>query len=403
MPVAFKNLLGEFLQDVQTLGVLVPQGLDPSGGTDCAPIINNYLNLATAGQVVYLPPSNPGGGYLTLSPIVVPSGVFLEGPQPATQSGNNAASDWGAVIKPGPSWSTSLSVPGAITFNGCSRAGVRNLWVDGTNGPAGMDCIAGTGANACRVDGVGLYNGPHRGISSVNGGSGFTDGWLMRDIVIQIMQSDGIFGRYSDTTWDNVHAQSCGASGTGDGWFIQGGGNMRLVNCRADLNQNGFTFDVAASSNYHDPVMLTNCGTQRNQQMGLRAANFSNPATERVVIKVNGGSFDGDGVNGGAGGGGFAGLMAFGQVTLIASDVDVHAMNIDVAGGCPQYALVTRINNTVVPTLVQAMGGFWNGVTALVNDAAPATLMSYSVHGYTGGVYVNSAATPAVLAQLNPL
>lgn len=387
--------------------VLSPSG-DTTGATDTTNI-NNNLKSCAPGQVVYL--SN--GVYHTNAPILIPQAVGLRGPIGATQSGDASGSLWGAILVPVSSWSpasgtTTLPVSAVITLidiaslgaanTPASRMDIRDLWINGTSGPAGVDGIASWGAmRAVNIERVGIYRVSQRGIALYDNSNfttgNFPDGWLLDTALAQSTGSDGFYGHFVDTTLNNCHAQSCG----GDGFYIKGGNN-RLANCRGDLATGyGFTFDAAGGGGYHDANTLVGCGTQRNAKSGLRAYNSSTSGqAERDPVIAVGCSFDGDGTSGA-----YAGLLASGETRLIAVNCNVLVMTVDVASGCPQYAIATAQSGQGVPDLVQVSGSFLNAVGALVHDAAPAANLRVdpSNSAYIGGPFTGTGTPVSPVQQ----
>jgi hypothetical protein len=387
------------------LGFWAPPGLDPTGVSNSDGAINNALSKASPGQVVSLPPSNPGAAYTTIAPILVPSGVMLSGPQPLTQSGNAISSDWGAVIKPAAAFASSLAHPAAIIFGDgtgsgtFTRMGIMNILLDMSNISAGthVSGIGGFGTiNTGQVLGVGIYQSPYRGIEQQTNGSAFCDGWNIKDVIIQAPNDVGMYGKFVDTNGFNIHVQSGGSYG----WIIQGGNN-RWESCRSDLCLHGFQVDSPGGNQgggFLDANVFVNCGTQRNSHHGMLVQNGSATGNStRAPVVLQGCTFNGDGVNGGAGGGGFAGLALGGAVVVTGScHVLVHTE--DVATGCPQYAVTTFSLGTAPgkPQLLQ-LTGFLNAASAtIVNDTAPAALRQINAAGLASGQYTGSSTIVSV-------
>jgi len=379
-------------------------GAKGDGTTDDTAAIQTALNAAAAGQTVYV----PNGTYITSAPLVIPQAVTIVGPSGATQSGDLSSNDWGAVLKPSASWSTTLPVSGVITFidgNGTTsaslgRMSIHDLWIDGTNSPANVDGIAAWGSmDAVSLIRVGVYKPSGRGVGLYSNtnftSSNFPDGWHLDTVIVQSAGSDGFHGSFVDCTAYNCHAQSC----AGDGFYVAGGNN-RWIACRGDLCANGFTFDARGpGGGYYDANTLTGCGTQRNQHNGLNITNSSsNGFGSSSPVFVTGGSFDGDGVNSGSGGGGYAGVFVAGRNQVVLTNVNVLQHREDVPGGCPAYGYATGKIGTgnAPPDLVVARGGFLNPVTALVSDGGPSFYLDVDVSGFAGAQYVGVVTTPPV-------
>jgi Pectate lyase superfamily protein len=367
------------------LGYYSPQGLDPTGNSNSDAAINTYLANALPGRVITLPP----GVYATVAPIIPQSRVGLLGSLRYTQSGNDIGTDSGAVIKPVAGWTTARSNPAAIMFDGTSaavsRAWLANIAIDGTASPAGIGGISATGS----VFATGIYNMSinsvtYRGLAAYATAT-TPDGWLIRDVIIQSSGDVGVFGNFVDTHGENIHAQL----GSSFGWLIQGSHNT-WVGCRADLNSlSGFVFDApgVTGAGFLDENTLIGCSSQRNQQHGLLVRNASATGQgNRSPVKIQGFRADGDGVNGGAGGGGFAGI-ALGGAVILSGDADVLVHTEDVAAGCPTFAVTTFALGTA-PGKPQGLklAGLLNAASAtIINDGAPVALRLVDALGFAGG------------------
>jgi Pectate lyase superfamily protein/Right handed beta helix region len=340
---------------------VVVYGADPTGSADSTSAIQAALTAAAAGQTVYL----PTGSYKVSVPLLVPSGVNLTGSKGCSQSGDDAAPPTsGSILVPTSGWAGSYT--GVITLASSSNGThISNLWVNATSAPASVDGIAttgGSGANAVLITGVGVYKATGHGFAAYNG-----DGWTLDTCLAQNCTGDGFNVAVADSTHVNCHAQS----NTADGWNIAA--NTRLIGCRADLNANGFTVNGADGSGYLDSVQLSGCSTQRNVKYGLNVVNTSATGYGyRDPVIASGCSFFGDGANSGSGGGGYAGVGVSGSNTVTLSGCNVLTGTVDVAGGCPAYAITTATqgSSSAPPTLVQVNGGVLNAITGLINDGA---------------------------------
>lgn len=402
--------------DVVDAVALYP-GIDPSGVADSTTGINQALSDAgsyASPRRVYL----RAGIYKVTGPILLnsPAQVLL-GSQGATQGTAGASLKYGTVLKADASWSTTLPAAGIITVisgdgtgnTELDRFAISDLWVNGSSAPANVDGIAVWGAmKAVSIERVGAQSCTGRGMAFYRNtnfsSSNFTTGLHLSTCLANSCGSDGFYYDGTDGTILDCHAQTCGTSGTGDGFYIKANNNA-LIRCRGDLSINGITIDAPGpSGGFLDGITLVGCGTQRNKQNGLNVINSSTTGqSSRDPVLAVGCSFGGDGVNGGSGGGGFAGVLVSGSNAVTLSNCDVLVHTEDVAGGCPQYAVATASSGSGpgVPDLVQASGGLWNAATALVHDAAPAFSLRIapSVDGYAGAQYAGSSTTPAQPVQ----
>jgi len=391
------------------LNVKAVGGAVGNGVNDDTTAINNTLNAASPGQVVYL----PYGQYLTSGPLLMPPGVSLRGPSGAVQSGGGTGANYGAVIKPNGAWSAGgLPVSGVITLidivssgsanTVVNRIDIRDLWIDGTSSAASVDGIAGWGAmDAVTISRVGVYKATGRGVA-LYANTNFTSanfpvGLCADTLILQNCGSDGFYYAGTDGSLRNIHSQVC----TGDGLVILGANN-RLFLCRGDLSANGFTFDASrtvGSANYFDACTLIGCGTQGNNQNGLNIINSSVTGQSlRAPVIVSGMTLDGDGQNAGSGGGGYAAISVTGRNNVVLDNVNVFVATVWASGGSPEYAIATASTGTGpgLPDSVRLGSGMLNAATALIHDAAPATDLTIApqVTGYAGGQFASAATTP---------
>jgi hypothetical protein len=414
---------------------------DPTGGSDSYSAIQAAINAAAAllnNGVVYFPP----GTYLIESGLLVLPGVILLGPHPYGQ-------DWwakaGAVIQIGSGFTPQPSYPVSAAIgifdkasNGSaatavSQCGVYNLDIEGGGGPVGVDGIATFGSvDALNIRNVALHNIPGNGIVGYRNSSStpFPDGWTVADVAIVNAGSNPVSnssGGTNNVTWeadgfqltgndhslDNVHSEGSGTAGQSGNGFNIAGSNIRCSRLRAEGNGlDGFLWASIAGGGNWSGITFASCSTQGNNNNGARITNTSGGGQQlNNVAEFRGCRFEGDGKNGGGGGGGFAGIRVEGGNIVTVSDCDVLVKSNSVSTGCPQWALATGTVGSAPgkPMLVQALGGFWSCVpgsgTSPWNDAAPAGLLSVSVHAYVGTSTspLPSATTVPVIKQTNPL
>ncbi|HEV2412812.1 MAG TPA: glycosyl hydrolase family 28-related protein [Candidatus Saccharimonadales bacterium] len=374
-------------------------GAKGDGSTDDTTSIQNAINAATAGQVVYF----PQGIYVTSKPLVLQKAVVLMGTRGSTASGYDASIDAGSIIKPSAGWTNptySAYASAAILMldqtpgTGGATPGIalRDIWVDGTNSPASVDGIASFGQlQSVRLDAVGVYKATGRGIALYQDNGISPDGWHMNNCLAQNCGSDGFYGYFIDTVAVDCHAQSCG----GDG-IVSKGSNNRWISCRADLNTNGYTVDNPGGGGYEDSNIFVGCGTQRNQHNGMNITNSSvGGNAKRSPVIVSGCIFSEDGVNGGSGGGGYAGISVTGNNIVVIDGSSVTVGTVDVVGGCPQYGLATAagggVGGTPSITMNTGMLNYASGGSA-INDAAPSNYLGIGPSVITVSGYQPSAS-----------
>jgi Pectate lyase superfamily protein len=425
----------------------VTPGADPTGATDSASAIQAAINAAAAltnNGAVYF----PTGTYLIESPLLLLPGVVLTGPHPY---GQDYWAKAGAILSIGSSFALTTAQAGypvlaaIVIFDKASlgasgspdQCGIHNLLIEGTTvsgtvTPAGVDGIATYGnVGALHISQVALNNIAGNGIAGYRntGTTPFPDGWTITDVGISNAgsnpvttttglngvgyQADGFQLAGNDHSLENIHCQSTGTAGSYGNGFNIAGSNIHASRLRAEVSGlDGFLWASLMGGGNWSGICFTNCTTQGNNNNGVRITNTSTSGQVlNNVAEFRGCRFEGDGVNGGSGGGGFAGVCVDGANIVTLSDCDVLVKTNTVSTGCPQWALATGTTGTSSgkPQLIQALGGFWSSVpgsgTVLWNDAAPARLLSVSVHGYFG-TSLNpqpSGTTTPVIMQNNPL
>jgi len=396
------------------LNAVSEYGADPTGASDSTTAIQNAIDAAAPGQTVYL----PTGTYKTSGPLVIQKSMVLRGTRGSTGSGDDAAADFGTIIKPDAGWSNptySAYASGVIlmldqtpgTGGATLGVAVRDLWIDGRVSAAGVDGIAAYGpVSSVRLDAVGIYLASARGIAlyidaGASSSSNFPDGWHMNNCVAQNCGSDGFYGTFVDAVGVDCHSQSNG----GDGLYIKGANN-RWVGFRADLNTNGYTVDVPGGGGFEDANIFVGCGTQRNSHNGMNVINSSVAGnSKRSPVLISGCMFSEDGSNGGAGGGGYAGIAVAGSNIVSIDATCVTVGTVDAAGGCPQYGIATAASGTFpgVPGTVRMSSGLLNYATggAATNNAAPATDFNIGSMVVTAVGYQPSTVTQPFLANIS--
>jgi hypothetical protein len=368
------------------------------------------LSSATPGGIVWL---DAGTWYID-RPISMPSYRVLQGTRGGVAAYDTSPGQ-GTVIQPVSDFSSTAPVSATIVIVSANGVQLRDFTIDGSHGPSAVDGIASYGsAEGIAVADLGIYGATGYGINCTAANSdGKADGWKASRILIQRAGSTGWFDVPSDTTAVDVHAQNSG----GDGFAVSSGGNVRFVGCRADLSAgSGWVIDHAGGSDgYTDATVLAGCGTQRNQQHGVKITNSSPTGTEwRDPVVISGCSFDEDGsgaVNssGSHTGGEYAGIWIEGSNRVWITGSTVLVGTVDLKTGCPRYGLATAPIGTAsgVPELIVMTGGHLNyatsGAAAHNTDSShPAQILYLSPDvtssaGYHGAI--NSRQGTSVLSD----
>lgn len=303
-------------------------GVVGDGTTDDAPAINSILASSPAGSVITLPPR----AYATGVPIVVPPGKTLMGLRSDLMTVTDLYEP-NVVIKP----LVTFTGVAAIRFLDATTGGyadisgeqrVLNLTLDGSNVAAGVDGIQAKGnvqnvalrdVTIRRFPNSGIYCGLEGGIAPYS--------WRMHRVMLDNNHAHGMFGeRMVDLT-----AVDCQAIGNwSNGWMLQNAANSQMIGCRAEWNgNNGFYLSGDWGNGAGSGGMLmSGCSTDRN---GFNGVYLDCTGTPPIVISNL--MTRRDGRNGGAGGGGYAGVATNGATTPVVIGDWTNFPGVDDGGG----------------------------------------------------------------------
>ncbi len=363
--------------------VMLTPSTDTSGATNATAINNALSALGTAGGMVWL---GAGTWYIN-EPISMPSYCVLRGTRGGVAAADTSPGE-GTVITPVSGFASSYAVSAAIVLDGVTGVQLSDFTINGSEATSAVDGIAAYGTvSAAAFADLGIYGPTGNGINFVADGSSAADGCKAIRIMIQDPVGAGWNTVPSDTTAVDVHVQNAG----GDGITITNGGNIRFIGCRSDLSGgSGWVIDHPGSGGgYTDAVVLVGCGTQRNEENGVRITNSSTTgAAWRDPVVISGCSFDEDGsgpVNSTSGdhtGGVYAGIWVEGNNRVWITGSTVFVGTLDYADGCPMYGLAAAPIGTDpgVPELVVMTGGHLNYAAggAPVLNSGPATYFDIS-------------------------
>lgn len=358
-PITRKARAGSF--DVTHFGAV------GDGVTDDTAAIQAAVDAAAAvfGEV-YFPP----GAYLITEPIVLPRGVRLRG----TQMG---------LWKIGDDEQTCYLLVDA-SFSGSAAILINDKTLAGESLDTSMIQIEGLGIDG---DTVGSVHGIHA--------RGHVRNVRLREVDIRRPGGNGIKvedvsgRRAQEWYFDHVFVHGCGASGiitddlvdgsfnqthvsdcAGHGFHLKSLSNYRLVGCSSEHNTAGCGYAFDNGTNYAPGnVEMVGCSTDRNDDHGLWWACQSSQNNKALMI--SGCRFRRDGRNGNSGGGGFAGIFVEGAsgtpaLPVLISGVSMNVGVDDDGSGTdsPQYGL-----KATYALHVQVTGGQLWGNTAGWNDA----------------------------------
>jgi hypothetical protein len=337
-------------------------GADLTGANDSYLAIQNALDAASPGQVVYL----PAGIYKTTVMPVIPAGVSLVGPSrtmayPGGNYGIGGVPIQGAILKP------AGSLAAAIQFasSGSTQLGnqaIRRITIDGSGITGGTghgilaDAVAGitledVSVFSCQGDGL-------HGVAVSGTGSHPPDFWSLTRCKFSGNGGWGVnIAGMADTFMTDSEATG---NGTG-GWNIINSNNLRMVASKAEFNVGpGYLF--TAQSGFGGLVHALSCTSQFNTQDGFRVTGPGTP-----IYNFMNCASDTDGTNGGSGGGGFAGL----NVTSFAGTVvaDQFVTRVTGSPASPQYGVSMTSSNKLILT-----NAVLNGATAPSHNGGGNTL-----------------------------
>lgn len=281
-----------------------------NGTTDDAPAINSILSTSPAGSVVLLPP----GDVAINSPIIVPPGKTLMGMHSNLMKVTGLY-DPAVRIKPLATFSGAAAVlfvdqatGGYAAVSGEQR--LIDLMIYGASAPAGTDGIQAKGniqnvvmygVTVRDMTGNGIYTG-------VNAGA-YPYSWRLHRVMLDNNGSHGMsVQQMTDLTMIDCQAIGNGANG----FVLNNVANSQLSSCRAEWNGNHGYYITGSwgTGTGSGGMQVSNCGTDRNGFHGVFV-----DATGNAPIVISNLMTRRDGRNGGAGGGGYAGLCATGATT----------------------------------------------------------------------------------------
>ncbi|GAA5200200.1 hypothetical protein GCM10023322_77540 [Rugosimonospora acidiphila] len=343
-------------------------GADPTGAADSTQAINAALAATPVGGVCYL----PAGTYRTSKPLVVPPAVTLLGSHGThldiTTCAIRPSSNFTGLALPATTVAGAAYPAATVSavivmldqvaggYSGPSQEQrIANVSVDCSDLPAGsgIDGITAVGyVHGVCLDNVAVNKAPAHGFTATGRDGGNPYSWRLTRVAVNAAGTYGFnVANLTDSTFID-----CEAIGTGgSGWYIAGDSNSHFTNCRAEwAGLHGFEVHSSGQSSY----TFTACSTDRNSHNGMYIADSGGVGP----ILLTGCMFNRDGRNGGAGGGGFAGLAVSGSTSPIVVNGCVTAVHADDGGTgveSPQYGISVKS-----ASYVAVDGGFYWGVSA---------------------------------------
>lgn len=350
------------------------------------------IDACPRGGIVYL----PRGVYKTTATLDLKNGVTLLGSHANLMVGPGMGNaDYPCYIQPqGPFTGTSvLQIIGDDDGIHPAISGEQrlvNLMIDGSqlSGTAVDGIFAKGNVQNVVMENVTVRQMPNNGIVTAAGTTGqYPFSWRMRHVMVDSCHAHGyLFTLMTDLTADDCQAIGCWSNG----WVLTNLPNSQLANCRAEWNGN---YGYLITGNWGNGAgsggaALTGCATDRNGWDGIRV-----DATGTGPIQLSGLRLRRDGRNGGAGGGGYAGLrVAAAGMPVIASNVTCFP-GVDDDGthtNSPQYG----VSVTGASTLVQLDDAILHAATAGLNDDGTSIVVLDSNITYATGTTDAPVRTP---------
>ena len=344
------------------------------GAHDDTTAIQNAINACPPGGVVYF----PRGVYKTTATLDLGNGVTLIGSHANLMVGPGmTGAEYQSFIQPAtPFTGTSvIQIIGDATVSGhpdiSGEQRLTNLMLDGSQltGTSIDGLYAKGNVQNVVLDNVTIRQMPNNGIVTADR----TDGkcpfsWRLHHVMIDNCHANGIlFTGNTDVTLDDVQVIGCWAQGI----VLTNCTNAQLQACRTEWNgSHGYRItgnwgDWAGSGG----MQMTGCSTDRNGQHGVLV-----DATGQTPLVITGLMTRRDGRNGGAGGGGFAGLgVAAATIPILVTNMTCYP-GVDDNGtqtNSPQYG----VSVTGSSGYVQLDAAILHAAIAGLNDDGTSTVI----------------------------
>lgn len=363
--------------------------------TDSTAAIQAALAAAPMGGIVYL----PAGAYRTSEPLTIPPAVTLMGTHTNLMAVVGLV-DPPCYIKPLASFTgTSVielldqAAGGYSTISAEHR--ILNVMIDGSALTApGIDGIGAKG----NIQNVGLRDVTIRRVTGAGINTQFNAGffpysWRLHRVMVDNTGWHGFAIQVmTDITMVDCQAIGCGANG----FEINNAANSQLIGCRAEWNVNNgihITGDWATGTG-SGGMLLGDCSTDRNGYNGVLVDATGNPP-----IQIDNLHTRRDGRNGGAGGGGYAGLKVDGATVPVLVGMVTCYPGVDDDGtqtNSPQYG--ARFEDSAY---VAVASGFLHAATAGWSDGGGNTVLrrGLNIAERTGptNAPVNAFAAPSAV------
>jgi hypothetical protein len=234
--------------------------------------------------------SGPNPGYWGNTATVIQCGATFKGQQAIAMTAVNHANTQGPAL-------AHLALDGSLLASG-TAAGI------GATGPVTEVSLADVSVNGFPGWGV-LCSQDAQAL-----GNNYPYEWHASKMFVNNCALGGIsVTSMTDSTWRDVYVLACGGVSAGPGWSVVFAANSTFTACRAEWcgtdgwHLTGQWLTSAGSGG----VVMTGCSSDRNNHNGILI-----DCTGNGPVVMAGCQFRRDGSNGGAGGGGYAGIKCSG-------------------------------------------------------------------------------------------
>ncbi|MFJ4785136.1 glycosyl hydrolase family 28-related protein [Streptomyces sp. NPDC088794] len=371
---------------------LPPYGAAGDGLHDDTPALQAAINACQPGGTVYL----PRGVYKTTETLDLGNGVTLRGSHANLMVGPGmTGSEYPSYIQPaaGFTGASVIQIVGDADGTHPNISGEQrliDLTLDGSKlGGSSIDGLFARGnVQNVVLDNVCIRQMPNNGIVTASRTDGtFPYSWRLHHVIVDNCHANGVLlTGCTDVTLDDVQVIGCWAQGI----VLTNCTNAQLLACRTEWNGSHGYHITGAWGDWQGSggMQMTGCSTDRNGQHGVLV-----DATGNTPIIITGLQTRRDGRNGGAGGGGYAGLAVIGAtVPVTASGVGCYP-GVDDSGSTtnsPQYGV--RLSGSATVMLDDA---YLHANTAGLLDDGTNTLVSLGTNITTAaGATTSAVRTP---------
>ena len=315
----------------------------------------------------------------------------------------------GTVIQPDPAFARGSAVANAVILILGQVAGryasvseeqkITGIFVDGSRLPARntADGISVVGdARRIHLARIMVAHNNGNGFSAVADSRGnVPDALRLQRVMTRFCGQAGfVIFRVSDCTFTDCLAENC----TGNGWTITNLSNGKLIGCRSEHNNIGYSLTNTNEGTGSGGGTLIGCSTDRSQQHGIQITTTNGTG---VPVILSGCAFRRDGRNNNAGGGGFAGINVSGYpgVVQIAGCTVFPGVDDDGSGtSSPQTGLRVASTAALQATVIVSGSYIQAAAAHIADDGLGTVQLDRSTVLATG-----PTGTPSLTSPVSPL